>query len=383
MERFAICSTQQINETVENSISSNTKKNNNWCTKVYRDWVTWRNNQGDRRFLLLDELSTATKADISNSLCHFIFEIRRRDGKQYPPNTLYNIACGVGRFIKNDNPDVKILSKEDVAFAYFQKCLDSRMIDLTKQGIGAVKIQASPVNTDQESQMWESGGFSLTDSSGLQRAVYFYMCKAFGLRACDEHRKLDITQLSFDEDSCGRYVKFTGRDNKVYKGGLNDRKYVAKEVKQYDSDNPRSVYKILELYIKCLHSCGIFHGPFYRRPLENITNQPRFGITPVGVNKIRQFLPQTAAIAELKGHFTAHSGKVTCATTLFHQNIDEQLIKDRTGHRSDAVRSYKRVSENQEKKVSAVLDPPPPKRMIIQCFKLNYKANFDLTVNFD
>jgi len=39
--------------------------------------------------------------------------------------------------------------------------------------------------------------------------------------------------------------------------------------------------------------------------------------------------------------YTNHSGKVTCATELFNNSIDEQLIMGQTGHRSqDAVRKH-------------------------------------------
>ena len=65
-----------------------------------------------------------------------------------------------------------------------------------------------------------------------------------------------------------------------------------------------------------------------------------------------------------EGYFTNHSGKVTCATELFKENIDEQLIMKQTGHRSkDAVRQYKRPSFEHERQVSSILQPPAPKKM--------------------
>ncbi|XP_077862683.1 uncharacterized protein LOC144344678 [Saccoglossus kowalevskii] len=66
-------------------------------------------------------------------------------------------------------------------------------------------------------------------------------------------------------------------------------------------------------------------------------------------------------IAGIKGYHTGHSGKVTQATTLFRQNFDEQLIAERTGHSSLAIRSYKRTSNEQTKAVSDALQPPKPK----------------------
>ena len=59
---------------------------------------------------------------------------------------------------------------------------------------------------------------------------------------------------------------------------------------------------------------------------------------------------------------TNHSGKVTCATSLFRSGVDEQLIKKQTGHRSDAVRAYKTTSSEQDAMVSNILQPPQPKK---------------------
>lgn len=46
--------------------------------------------------------------------------------------------------------------------------------------------------------------------------------------------------------------------------------------------------------------------------------------------------------AGLKGNFTNYLGKFTCASRLFKHNVDKQLIMRQTGHRSSAVRLYKR-----------------------------------------
>ena len=54
--------------------------------------------------------------------------------------------------------------------------------------------------------------------------------------------------------------------------------------------------------------------------------------------------------------------QVTTATTLMENNIDEQLIMNRTGHRSlTAVRLYKRPSSQAQKAISDLLQPPKPK----------------------
>ena len=50
--------------------------------------------------------------------------------------------------------------------------------------------------------------------------------------------------------------------------------------------------------------------------------------------------------AGIEGYRTNHSLRATNATRLFSAGADEQLIMEKTGHRSvDGVRSYKRTSD--------------------------------------
>lgn len=78
-------------------------------------------------------------------------------------------------------------------------------------------------------------------------------------------------------------------------------------------------------------------------------------------------MKEMCAAGGLKGNFTNHSGKRTCATQMYLSGIDEQEIMSRTGHRSEkAVRKYKRSSDEIQEKVSSVLDPPAPKKVKLE-----------------
>ena len=66
---------------------------------------------------------------------------------------------------------------------------------------------------------------------------------------------------------------------------------------------------------------------------------------PVGHNTLSQTVSRLCKTAGIPRFKTNHSLRVTTATRLFQSGIDEQLIMDRTGHRSiDGIRRYKRVS---------------------------------------
>ena len=77
----------------------------------------------------------------------FVLEVRRKDGKSYPPNTLYQLCCGVMRYIWGTNETVDYFN--DSAFAGFRKTLDGEMKKLRSQGLGTDIKQAEPISADE------------------------------------------------------------------------------------------------------------------------------------------------------------------------------------------------------------------------------------------
>ncbi|XP_062611438.1 uncharacterized protein LOC134273266 [Saccostrea cucullata] len=160
----------------------------------------------------------------------------------------------------------------------------------------------------------------------------------------DEHRSLTRDQFSLGEDNVGTYIDFQGKTSKNFSGGLNQRKIEAKSIRHYSSaSDDRSLFLIYKTYLELTETSE--DGSFYRRPNGGIT--PRFSSQVVGINKLSTLIKTMCTEAGLSGNFSNHSGKRTCATSLYNSGVDKQLIMERTGHRSDAVRKYKRTSTTQ------------------------------------
>ena len=104
----------------------------------------------------------------------------------------------------------------------------------------------------------------------------------------------------------------------------------------------RDIVKCFKHYLRLIPS----NGPFYRRPSTSTSGPPCFTRQVVGKNNLNGPLKNFCVEAGIKGNFSGHSGKVTCATQLLENMVDEQLIQMHTGHRStDGVRVYKRPTE--------------------------------------
>ena len=114
----------------------------------------------------------------------------------------------------------------------------------------------------------------------------------------------------------------------------------------------RNMYDHFDVYLKALGNDGYF----YRKPLQG--SAIRYGKQPLGVNKLESLMKEMCTKAGLEGNYSNHSGKRTCATSLYNAGLDEQSIMDRTGHRSNAVRAYKTKTNEVERRVSAALNPP-------------------------
>ena len=76
---------------------------------------------------------------------------------------------------------------------------------------------------------------------------------------------------------------------------------------------------------------------------------------PAGENKLREVVKDLCESTGFPGFFTNHSLQSTSTTTLYQNNVDEQIIQEITGQRSLAVRSYKRTSDSQCKAASNMI----------------------------
>ena len=183
----------------------------------------------------------------------------------------------------------------------------------------------------------------------------------FALRAGKEHRALrggPTSQLTIHSDPDGkRYVQYTEDTSKARQGGINNVNSAPKTVRAYENNvNPhRCIVRLLEKYESlCPKPRPNF---FYLKPLKSSAKYTTiwFASKPIGWNMLNSTVSKVCRNAKLDGFRTNHSLKATAATRLYSRGLDEQLIQEITGHKSLAVRKYKRTPSNLKRKVSDVL----------------------------
>ena len=348
IRNFGNASLEEILQKIKETKNPNTAHATIWSVELFHRWY----NQQPRCFSSKDNLLQMDLEDMGQNLAMFFHNVRKTDGSEYPPKTLYALACGIVRYLKENNrAECNIFGNRYGPLEIAYQSLDSKMKEATMKGLGQNIKQAEPITSDQEEQLFSRNIFGEGSSMCLLRTVYYFNCKLYGLRGRDEHRNLKREQFELGPD----FIKFLGRASKNYKGGVKDRKIESKAITHYcDNNSPRNPLKYFKIYFNSTPKTG----PFYRKPLKQKGNEIlRFGIHPVGVNTLSKIIPDSMRQAKIPGYFTAHSGKVTTATSLFRAGVPEKLIRERTGHRSDALFRYERPSEAQRRSVSAILNP--------------------------
>ena len=240
----------------------------------------------------------------------------------------------------------------------FRDALDARRKRTFADGVGTKTKQADPVNEEDEKKLWSSGVFNTETSTGLSYIMYYYNCKLFGFRARDEHGSLQASQFQVTYYNGRKCLEYNGRLAKNVTGNFES-KATPRVVRQFaNPNNPRCIVSIYEKYLSLIPAVG----PFYRKPLVN-PSKIIFSSQVVGPSKLYEYIPKMVKLAgiDTTGRvITGHSGKVSCCTSLYAANFDEQAIMSRSGHRSNAVRAYKRPSMELCQQISDCLQPPLP-----------------------
>ena len=270
-ERFAKPKTDvDVKLAQESAEPHTTAQSTKWALNL---WSEWSNNRitkhGDGPSMPPHLLSFEK---MNYWMSKFILEVRRKDGLEYPPNTLYCIVCGVMRHIRKYCPEVNFFTEARVDG--LKKTLDSEMKRTKAGGAGSTKKRVEPISFEEEEMLWEKGLLgSATPHTLLDTMVY--MCGIyFALRSGQEHRDLKYDQIKcIVNETAKPHLVYTENTSKNNPGGLKHRKIEPKIVSHYASEDgiTRCFVSLYKLYIS---HCPLMEtrktNAFYLTPLKSL-----------------------------------------------------------------------------------------------------------------
>ena len=168
-------------------------------------------------------------------------------------------------------------------------------------------------------------------------------------------------QISIELSDSGKRCLVYREDTvtKTHDGGLKDMNCERKIVCVYPSSDLRKCP--VRLTLKYLSLCPryIRKPNFYLRSLEKPTPTTWYAEQVVGSQTLSKVIGKLMEGAEIQGFFTNHSARRTGSTRLFRAGVDRKIIKECTGHRSDAIDKYQVTSDAQREKVSEIICNDP------------------------
>ena len=363
--RFASPKSAHQVETVRKSaIPRKTRRNTEWAE---RTWYSWANYRAGK--MSPEELKKGCKLDANFAsmsieamnywLSKFILEVRSSNSKEYSPDSLYQLCCGLHRSLKDNNRnEINIFA--DNEFAEFRGVLDGQLKTLNRTGKYIEKKRASVITIEMEERLWANGLLGDHSPKVLVNTLVYLIGLYFALRSGEEHRRLryNPSQINVvNEEGKAPYIVYNEDISKTNQGGLKSRKLVPKRVIHHSNvQNPQRC--LVRLFIKYSQLCPKNRpdGALYLTPLKSPTQNCWFSHVPIGHNKLADTVPCLMREAGIQGYFTNHSLRATATTRLYDAQVDEASIMERTGHRSlTGVRTYKR-SEKLCELTSAVLN---------------------------
>ena len=126
----------------------NTEKNTEWVVCNFEAWRKARNKKFEEQ-CSSNILSSTDMKELCDWLCKYIAEIRKTDGTEHTPRSLYFLLAGLQRHIRQLNPSKELSIFHDVEFKPLKNICDSVFRRLHVKGIGT-ETKATAVVTAKE-----------------------------------------------------------------------------------------------------------------------------------------------------------------------------------------------------------------------------------------
>ena len=235
------------------------------------------------------------------------------------------------------------------------------MKERTAQGLGRT-ISVDIIELQVEQKMWKDGVLGQDQPRQLLDTIIYLLGIHLALHGGYEHRvlwhpgfNLQIT-VGWDPQGVKCLIYKEDPKTKTNQGGLDHKSIAPCTSYIYQStDDQKCPVVLYEKYVSLLPKNGQ-NCALYLHPLNKPTPHQWYSDQPLGLNAIYETVKRLVnTVGVSGGKFTNHSLCATAVTRMFNGGIPEKVVKEITGHRSDAVHAYERTALNLKRKACETL----------------------------
>ena len=338
-----------------------------WAVTAYIDWrnerlETYRYDPAIY-FADITNLDTLEMVNFNHALCRFVPEVKRKRGEGlFPGATLYQLIVALQKFLTINKIRWKLMELPE--FEDMRTVLDNVMQERTAANIGVVKRQAGIISYEYEDALWTKGVLGEDKPDKLRHTVLFLLGINVYMRAVEDHYHLrrdspnEKGQLTFMCNPRGVRCVVYREDSvtKTHDGGLKDMRHERKTVWIYPNAGnvARCPVRLIDKYLSLCPKITR-RSNFYLQSLQKPTPSQWYSVQVVGQNTIGKVVKKLMEQAGIEGFFTNHSTRRTGGTRLFRAGVQHKLVKEATGHSSDAIDKYQITSDEQREMMSKVI----------------------------
>ncbi|XP_052868911.1 zinc finger MYM-type protein 4 [Anopheles cruzii] len=258
------------------------KPDANMCLKytfgvnAWKQWVLTKNadleKSSIRRKLFKSDILQLTADELNYSLCLFVKEVRKPNGTEYAPDTIYYLVLGIQQYLFEKGRVENIFT--DPYYERFTDCLD----EVAKKFSVLYNDSQFIVTRVEEEHLWECKQLGAHSPHVLLSTLMFFNTKHFNLVSVEEHMELSFSHImkhwKRNPNQGGQGAKSQAPRNVMLRFyppqsslAANTRKKKVYE-QQENEDNPlRCPVKLYEFYLsKCPESVKTRNDVFYLQP---------------------------------------------------------------------------------------------------------------------
>ncbi|ALC47263.1 woc [Drosophila busckii] len=239
---------------------------------AWKQWVMTKNadieKSSMRRRPFKTELLQMTADELNYSLCLFVKEVRKPNGTEYAPDTIYYLVLGIQQYLYVNGRIDNIFY--DPYYERFTECLD----EVARKFSVLYNDSQYIVTRVEEEHLWECKQLGAHSPHVLLSTLMFFNTKHFNLTTVEEHMQLSFSHIMKHWKRSSQNSKVPGTRNVLLRfyppqAGLdaNPRKKKVYEQQENEENPLRCPVRLYEFYLsKCPESVKTRNDVFYLQP---------------------------------------------------------------------------------------------------------------------
>ncbi|KFB43748.1 AGAP001140-PA-like protein [Anopheles sinensis] len=290
------------------------KPDANMCLKytfgvnAWKQWVLTKNadleKSSIRRKPFKSDILQLTADELNFSLCLFVKEVRKPNGTEYAPDTIYYLVLGIQQYLFENGRVENIFT--DPYYERFTDCLD----EVAKKFSVLYNDSQFIVTRVEEEHLWECKQLGAHSPHVLLSTLMFFNTKHFNLVSVEEHMELSFSHIMKHwKRNPHQGPKSTASRNVLLRFyppqsslAANSRKKKVYEQQENEENPLRCPVKLYEFYLsKCPESVKTRNDVFYLQPERScVPDSPVWYSTqPLSKESLSKMLHRVKMVKEI------------------------------------------------------------------------------------